>query len=359
MTPATSPPARRTVTRRRAARALTAVTALAVVGGGLLLTGAAAPGLGAPKATGVEVTLPTDLTELGPKRRKVRGDPTTLLTHRGTVFRAAGPTPVPVPPPLAARAWMVADTDTGEVLATHDGRRFLPQASTIKLLTAITALETVPPRPKHRATRVEAGQVCSCAGIKVGRAYTRDGLLAGMLLPSGNDAAETLAGSHPRGRTAFLAAMTATATRIGATDTVVKNASGLTATGAGSSARDLLVFLRATAGSPQLAALTAARTGTVSTRGGRTHQVRQVADYLLRYPDARGKSGYTTPALNTLVVETPWEGRRIGVALLGAPAGHTTSGARALTVWAGTHRDALLPVDVLPPPAAFADPGSN
>ena len=61
-----------------------------------------------------------------------------------------------------------------------------------------------------------------------------------------------------------------------------------------------------------------------------------------------GKSGWTTPAQNTLVVMTPVEGRRIAVASLGAPTGYSTDGARALTEWAAENFDGLLGVGRLP-----------
>src|SRR5690242_2955484 len=116
-----------------------------------------------------------------------------LHLDRGTYYRSASA--VTRPPVVKARSWAVADLDTGAVLATHDRHAKLPQASTIKLLTAITAADRVPANPTHRVTSAEAHTTCTCAGLVVGQRYTRTALLAGMLLPSGNDAAEAMAGS--------------------------------------------------------------------------------------------------------------------------------------------------------------------
>ncbi|GAA2150274.1 hypothetical protein GCM10009844_31030 [Nocardioides koreensis] len=252
------------------------------------------------------------------------------------------------------RAWAIADMDTGVLLAVHHHRRWLPQASTIKLLTAVTAADRVPAMPQHRITRAEAHpQFCTCAGLRVGRRYSRAASLTGLLLPSGNDAAEALAGSDPHGHAAFIRAMNATARRLGATDTHAVTPSGLTAAGAHSSARDLLVLLRAAQANRVVAPFLHKASGPVGPLHGPSHVVYRATDYINIYPTAEGKSGYTTPALNTLVVETPMytpAGRmhRIGVATLGSPSGYSTSGTRALTVWAAHNYDRLRRVGQLP-----------
>lgn len=279
---------------------------------------------------------------------------------RGTYFRTA--TLVSTPPPVKARAWAVADMDTGRILAAHRRHAQLLQASTIKLLTALTAADTVAVLPTHRITRAEAHpQYCTCAGLVVGRRYTRIALMAGMLLPSGNDAAEALAGSHPLGRAAFVAAMNAKATALGAKHTRVVTPSGLTAPGAHSTAYDLLVFLRAAQANPVVEPILALPSFQLGPRGGRTHTVYRRTDYVNKYPTAQGKSGYTTPAKHTLVVDTPVGVHHIGVATLGAPRGRqSTSGARALTLWAAANFSQLRAIGQLPPvPATPAAPVST
>jgi hypothetical protein len=81
--------------------------------------------------------------------------------------------------------------------------------------------------------------------------------------------------------------------------------------------------------------------------------VRRATDYVNTYPVAQGKSGYTTPARNTLVVATPVRSpdgtvHRIGVATLGAPGGYSTKGTRALTMWAARNYAELRAVGRLP-----------
>lgn len=301
---------------------------------------------GVTTATVEQVALTT--VELTQRRGTVTGDGSTIYVANRTEFRPRRAT-VALPPRVRGRAWVVVDLDAGTILGKHNERRQLPQASTLKLLSAVTAARTIRRTAVHRVTRFEAGQICSCAGLRPGWRYQRDTLMAGMLLPSGNDAAEALAGAHPRGRRAFYAAMNRVAARLGATDTVARNASGLTADGAHSSARDLVLFLRAALATPVVKGVLAKRSATIATVAGKgAHTVWRGTGYVNRYPDSLGKSGWTTPARNTLVVATEIEGRRIAVATLGAPDGYITPNARALTEWAVANMDSLIPVGRLP-----------
>jgi D-alanyl-D-alanine carboxypeptidase (penicillin-binding protein 5/6) len=358
-------PARRTPARRglRWAAPLLTVAAVGslVVGQAPDLPGARAGGTagGHGLATAVDAqagSATTDRLELVARERvqllrrrgTIEGDGRTVYIANRTEFRPAA-TAVRVPPRVRARSWVVVDLDTGRLLGKHQARRKLPQASTIKLLTALTAIRTIEPQTRHRVTKFESRQVCSCAGVERGRVYLRDTLLAGMLLPSGNDAAEAVAGSHPRGRWAFYRAMNDLALELGARDTVAKNASGLTAEGSHSSARDLVLLLRAAIADPTVAGILSMRSAEIATANGRhRHTVWRSTDYVNRVENSVGKSGYTTPAKNTLVVVTEVDGHRIAVASLGAPSGYSTDGARLLTRWANRNFDGLLGVGRLP-----------
>lgn len=307
---------------------------------------------GAPKrAHGPRTARPSAATASPTTAPAVSSARTPARTVRRTRFRPAGR--VSRPPVVRARAWAVADLDTGEVLAVHRPHAHLPQASTIKLLTAVTAAATVPPGRDHRVGRAEAHPAyCTCVGLKVGRRYSRASLLAGALLPSGNDAALALAGAAGHGQAWFVAAMNAEARRLGATDTHVVTPDGLTAPGAYSSAHDLLVLLRAAQADPAVEPVLELSSFRFGPAGGRTRVVTRRTDYVNRYaevdPGTQGKSGYTTPARNTLVVSTPLLGHRIGVAVLGSPGGHTTPETRALTLWAAANHARLRAVGRLP-----------
>lgn len=344
---------RRTSGNRVRARWAASTAAVAVLG--CIVAGQAptrpVPAAGSsthPASTAAVSLAAVNRVELKRHRGSVEGDGRTVYVANRTEFRPRR-TSVAIPPRVRARSWAVVDLDTGRLLGSHEARAKLPQASTMKLLTALTAVRTIAPRARHRVTRYETSQTCTCAGLKRGRYYTRNTLLAAMLLPSANDAAEAVAGSHPGGRRAFYRSMNDLARELGAVDTVAKNASGLTAAGSHSSARDLVILLRAAIAEPTVSRILGKRSATIATVTGRArHTVWRATDYVNRYPNSLGKSGWTTPAQNTLVVVTEIGGHRIGVASLGAPGGYSTSGARALTVWASRNFAGLNAVGRLP-----------
>ena len=98
------------------------------------------------------------------------------------------------PPDGPAPAWIVADMDTGQVLAERDMNVAHPPASTIKTLLVLTALDEVTSLDATVVgTEADTHVECTCAGVKPGRTYTARQLLDAMLLMSGNDAANALA----------------------------------------------------------------------------------------------------------------------------------------------------------------------
>lgn len=311
-------------------------------------TQAGATEQGVRTGTGAARVGPVARIELRRHRGTVVGNGRTLFLANRTTFRPRR-MQVGLPPRVRARSWVVVDLKTGRVLGKHNARDKRPQASTMKLLTAVTAARTINRRIPHRVSRFEAHQTCTCAGLAPGRYYSFQTLMAGMLLPSGNDAAEALAGSYRWGRSGFYRAMNRTAHRLGARDTVAKNASGLTARGSHSSARDLVLLLRAALRRPAVRHVLAMRSARIATVNGRhRHTVWRGTDYVNLYPHALGKSGYTTPAGNTLVVGT-WMGRHhIAVAVMHAPYGFVTSDARKLTTWAAGNFRGLRAVGALP-----------
>jgi len=102
----------------------------------------------------------------------------------------AGTAEIPEGP---APAWIVADMDTGQILAGRDEYARHAPASTIKTLLALVVLDELPLDATVVADEADATTECNCAGVKAGRTYTTTELLDGLLLVSGNDAANTLA----------------------------------------------------------------------------------------------------------------------------------------------------------------------
>ena len=141
-------------------------------------------------------------------------------------------------PKIATKGWVLADLDTGEILAMQDPDRPLRPASTLKLLTALTVAPRLAPDQPYRAVKAdeeaEGNRVVLYKGLK----YTVADLLHAALLPSANDAAEALARANG-GIDVTVEQMNAEAARLGAVNTTAKNPSGLDEDGQVTTARDL------------------------------------------------------------------------------------------------------------------------
>ncbi len=128
---------------------------------------------------------------------------------------------------LPAKAYLLMDGTTGQVLYEYQSRAQLPMASTTKIMTAILALEkgnlsdvvTVGPKP------YETGG--STIYLDLGEQQTLQNLLYALMLESANDAAVAIAEHLAGTEEAFAGWMNAKAKEIGATQTHFMNAHGL------------------------------------------------------------------------------------------------------------------------------------
>ncbi len=225
-----------------------------------------------------------------------------------------GAVPVPDGP---APAWIVADMDTGQVLAGRDMYAAHPPASTIKTLLALTALDEVPLDATVVASEADAHAECNCAGIKAGRTYTARQLLDAVLLVSGNDAANTLA-ELLGGFDTAVAKMNAKAAAIGATNTHATTPSGLDGPGGSgwTTPHDLAAIFRAAMANPVFAEITAQPAAMFPTDTGERPLANQ-DELLVRYPGAiGGKTGYTDAARKTFVGAADRGGRRLVIAMM-------------------------------------------
>ena len=216
-----------------------------------------------------------------------------------------------------AQAWIVADMDTGQVLAGRDMYAAHPPASTIKTLLALTALDEVPLDATVVASPADARAECNCAGIKAGHTYTARQLLDAVLLVSGNDAANTLA-ELLGGFDTAVAKMNAKAVAIGATNTHATTPSGLDGPGGSgwTTPHDLAAIFRAAMANPVFAEITAQPTAMFPTDTGERPLVNQ-DELLVRYPGAiGGKTGYTDAARKTFVGAADRGGRRLVIAMM-------------------------------------------
>ena len=226
-----------------------------------------------------------------------------------------GNVPIPDGP---APAWIVADMDTGQVLAERDMNVAHPPASTIKTLLVVTALDELPNLDATVVgTEADTHVECSCVGIKPGRTYTARQLLDAILLMSGNDAANALA-DMIGGYDTAVAKMNAKAAALGAFGTHAATPSGLDGPG-GSGAttpRDLAVIFRAAMANPVFAQIIAQPAATFPTDAGDKPIVND-DELLHRYPGTLGgKTGFTDAARKTFVAAADRGGRRLVIAMM-------------------------------------------
>jgi D-alanyl-D-alanine carboxypeptidase (penicillin-binding protein 5/6) len=229
-------------------------------------------------------------------------------------IRPVGSVEIPDGP---AQGWIVADIDTGTVLAGREMYGARPPASTIKVLLALTALDELNLDSTVVASPAAANAECNCAGLTAGRTYTVRQLLEAALLVSGNDAAHALA-DMLGGYDIAVDKMNAKAFAVGASDTHATSPSGLDGPGGAgwTTPRDLAVIFRAAMANPVFAQITAQPTAVFPADAGERVLVNQ-DELLVRYPGAiGGKTGFTNAARKTFVGAAQRDGRRLVIAMM-------------------------------------------
>ncbi|MFF4577628.1 D-alanyl-D-alanine carboxypeptidase family protein [Streptomyces sp. NPDC001373] len=151
-----------------------------------------------------------------------------------------------LPANLSGRSWIVADAETGEVLAAHNAHWRLPPASTMKMLFADTVLPALPKDQVHHVTDQDmdgVGPGSSLVGVKEDHDYSVHDLWLGVFLRSGNDAVHVLSAMNG-GVEKTVKDMQAHAEELQALDTHVVSPDGYDAPEQVSSAYDLTLIAR-------------------------------------------------------------------------------------------------------------------
>lgn len=224
-------------------------------------------------------------------------------------------------PAAAARASLLVDMDSGEVLHANGALRPARPASLAKLMTLYVAFAAV------RAGRLAVDDAVTMSaaaaaappvrlGLKPGESLSLDAALTALIVTSGNDVALAIAEAVAATEPAFVAQMNAAANRLGLTGTRFTNASGLPAPGQVTTARDLAVLTRALhAEFPREYARFAATAFTHAGRRIETHN-----NFVRAYAGASGvKTGFTCRAGFNLVATAARNGRRLLGVVLGEP----------------------------------------
>ena len=201
----------------------------------------------------------------------------------------------------SAASAVLYEPSSGRVLFEQNAHVKRPMASTTKLMTALLAAECIPQEATLTATAEALAVEGTSMNLQVGDTLTRDDLLYGLLLSSGNDAANVLALSIDGSYEAFAGRMNARAAQLGMDDSYFVTPSGLDADGHGASAHDMALLAAAVLKNEVLATICAAKEATV-TVGDRRVYLSNHNRLLSEYDGAIGmKTGYTSKAGRCLV----------------------------------------------------------
>jgi len=229
---------------------------------------------------------------------------------------AAANTP-PVPGDISAEAWVVADLDSGAIIAARDPHGRHRPASLIKVLVAMASLGELNLNKTVNGTPEDAAAEGTRVGIAPDGAYTVDQLLHGLMMHSGNDAAHALA-MQLGGMQVALEKINMLAGKLGGRDTRAATPSGLDGPGMSTSAYDIGLFYRYAWKNPTFAEIV--DTKTFDFPGHADHpgyQLENENQLLYNYPGALGgKTGYTDDAGQTFVGAANRDGRRLIAVLL-------------------------------------------
>ena len=232
------------------------------------------------------------------------------------------PPPTPATPVLAARAYLLYDYTSNQILVSQNADARMEPASLTKLMTAYLVFDalkygTLSPQQNlavpTAALRTTGGE--SRMLLKAGQGVTVDDLLRGLIVQSGNDAAITLALNIAGSEAGFVDLMNKEAKRLGMVNTHFTNPVGMPDAQHYSSASDLALLAAAVVRDyPQHYPLFALRDYTFNdvTQSNRNR-------LLWIDPHADGmKTGYTETAGYCLIGSTKRDNRRLISVLLGA-----------------------------------------
>ena len=221
---------------------------------------------------------------------------------------------------LHAKAAMLVDLDAGTVLWARNPHLQRTPASLTKLMTAVVALQSATTNTTLTVSPLAAGAEPSRMGLGEGEVISVQDALYGMLLPSGNDAAEALAtGLMPRDR--FLALMNREASRLSMNDTHYTTPSGLDTPGLQTSVADLAVLAAyIVAAYPEITAIASLHGYNIPASDLHKAYFLASANHLLDvYSGANGlKTGYTGDAGGCIIATVTRGDRHLMVVLMGS-----------------------------------------
>jgi len=237
-------------------------------------------------------------------------------------------------PRIDARAFLVQDATTGQVLAERNASARVPIASLTKLMTVLLTLKSGAKLDSLVTVQRDAADVGeSSINLRAGERIAVGDLLEGALIQSANDAADALADYVAHGnQAAFVARMNAEARRLGLRGSHFVRPDGLDAPGHVSTAHDVTLLARRLMHYRVVRAIVRQRDATIA--GGR--RLHTWNDLLGVFRGLVGvKTGHTGNAGWCEVADVRRDGLDLYATILGSPSrGQRNSDLAALLRWA-------------------------
>ena len=225
-------------------------------------------------------------------------------------------------PQVSAQAAIVIHADSGKVLYEKNADEQRSMASTTKIMTALIALETAAADDPvvtitDEMVRVEG----SSMGLQPGDQLTLKSLAAGMLIVSGNDAANSAAIAISGSTEAFAEKMNQRAQELGMEHTHFVTPSGLDDDAHYSTARDMATLAAAAMKNPDFAAIVGQKAMNISfITPDQTRRYTNHNKLLNLYEGCTGvKTGFTKKSGRCLVSAAERDGIRLIAVTLNAP----------------------------------------
>ncbi len=216
---------------------------------------------------------------------------------------------------ISSRCAIIIDAESGATLYARNPDTPRQPASTIKVITGMIALKSLGENEKVPVSKKAARQPRSKVYLDQKKQYKASDLINAVLLASANDASVAIAEKIAGSETKFAQMMTLRASLWGAKNTVCKTASGLTAKGQKTTARDLATIFRYAMRDPDFSK----RMKQVKTRTTEGKLLRNHNKALWQVDGTLGgKTGYTNAARQTYVGKFKRGEDAIIVAIMGS-----------------------------------------
>ncbi|MBW0278396.1 D-alanyl-D-alanine endopeptidase [Shewanella xiamenensis] len=272
------------------------------------------------------------------------------VTTKSTATKATSAKKAPAKQEVAANSALVVDLKTNEILYSSNPDAVRPIASVTKLMTAMVTLDAKLPMDEKLTININDTKEMRgvYSRVRIGSEISRKEMLLLTLMSSENRAAASLAHHYPGGHKAFIKAMNAKAKALGMKNTRYVEPTGLSEKNV-SSARDLVVLLKASEGYPMLGQLSSTEKKTV-TFGKPKYSLDFRNTNRLVYKDNWNihltKTGFTNEAGHCLVMRTEMAKRQVAFVVLDAYGKYThMADANRLRTWLETGKVTPIPAD--------------